>query len=66
MNKNKTMLQQKLEENEMGLLIDIQSNIESNIEFRRYEDVEGLKRFKEMNEYLWLLIEKKYRKGRVL
>jgi len=66
MNKNKTMLQQKLEENEMGLLIDIQTNIESNIEFRRYEDVEGRKRFEEMNEYLWLLIEKKYRKGRVL
>lgn len=66
MNKDKTMLQQKLEENEMGLLIDIQTNIESNIEFRRYEDVEGLKRFEEMNEYLWLLIEKKYRKGRVL
>jgi|3_EtaG_2_1085321.scaffolds.fasta_scaffold100476_2 hypothetical protein len=66
MNKDKTMLQQKLEENEMGLLIDIQTNIESNIEFRRYEDVEGRKRFEEMNEYLWLLIEKKYRKGRVL
>ena len=32
MNKDKTMLQQKLEENEMGLLIDIQTNIESNID----------------------------------
>ncbi len=53
MNKDKTMLQQKLEENEMGLLIDIQTNIESNIEFRRYEDVEGRKRFEEMNEYRW-------------
>lgn len=66
MNKDETIIQQEIKENEMSLLVDIQTNIESNIEFHRYEDIKELKKLKKMNEYLWLLIEKKYRKGRVL